>query len=106
MSDGSNSIDKVVCAVAGAYCAFGVEVISKCGLELRIEAYVTCLCVPEDVPDVRGVELRLGGRPDARGFGLGVVMRKGGGSGDKKKEKEEGGRRGEAFGGPVSATLG
>jgi ferric-chelate reductase len=37
---------------------------SKRGLDLRITVFVTCLCVPEEVPDIPGMEVRVGGRPD------------------------------------------
>ena len=72
---------------------------------------MTCLCVPEDVPDVRGREVRVGGRPDVgllvQGL-LGAGCQSGGGGcdeehgeaetgGGKMKEKEKQGK--EVFGG-------
>jgi len=32
---------------------------------------VTCLCVPEEVPDIPGMEVQLGGRPD-----IGMLVRR------------------------------
>lgn len=47
------------------------------GVELRIAIYVTCLCAREEVPDVPGLEVRIGGRPDMRAL-VGEMMGKGG----------------------------
>lgn len=46
------------------------------GVELRIAIYVTCLCAREEVPDVPGLEVRVGGRPDMRAL-VGGMMGKG-----------------------------
>jgi hypothetical protein len=65
---------------------------------LRITVFVTCLCVPEDVPDIPGMEVRVGGRPDmgvlvrgVMGGGGGVVVE----DGDGEEGSEEGGKENE-----------
>jgi ferric-chelate reductase len=54
------------------------------GLELRISIYVTCLCAREEVPEIPGMEVRVGGRPDMRGLVAGMIGK--GGAGEKGKE--------------------
>ena len=52
--------------------------------------YVTCMCVPEDVPDVPGMEVHEGGRPDMRGLVRGIMGGGGGGGGDQGDGEGEG----------------
>jgi hypothetical protein len=60
--------------------------------------FVTCLCVPQEVPDVPGMKVRVGGRPDMcvlvaasmTGGGSGVIV----GGGGKKIGAEKPGTEG------------
>lgn len=53
------------------------------GIDLRITIFVTCLCAKEELPDVPGMEVRVGGRPDM-GALIGELLGKGS---DKGKGK-------------------
>jgi len=47
-------------------------------VQVRVQVHVTCLCKPEDIPDIPGMEVRVGGRPDMKALLAGIAGIEGG----------------------------